>query len=90
MVEIFDYGMDADGLARLRTEDELREACRQGSLWHRCYAEHVVSEVSVNLSKKQLLRADLVEKVAEVLSETGMRTSSLFLEAAEDALAEGE
>lgn len=152
--EIFDYGMDAYGLARLRTEDELRaavvrgefvahyepavaiasgqpfssealvrwehlergllqaddfvdvaeetglvvaigevvlrEACRQGALWQGRYAEHVVSEVSVNLSKKQLLRADLVEKVAEVLSETGMWANGLSLEVAEDALAEGE
>lgn len=152
--EIFDESMDADVLARLRLEDELRaaiprgeivvhyeptvsivnertfsmealarwehpergllqagefmsvaeetglvipigemvllEACRQGVAWQERYPARVAPRVSMNVSRRQILQPDFVEKVIQALQQTGLRPRGLALEISEGVLANDE
>ncbi len=65
----------------------LREACRQGQLWHlERPHQHPPLSISVNLSVKQLQQPHLVDEVAEILAETGFAPSSLKLEITESVM----
>lgn len=64
----------------------LREACSQASEWLPERDELPELCVSVNLSARQFLQPDLVERVGEVLEETGLEGSRLGLELTESAL----
>ncbi|WP_343781810.1 EAL domain-containing protein [Alkalibacillus silvisoli] len=57
------------------------EACRQNKLWQNEGLEKV--KVSVNLSAKQFLQRNLVERVSEILEETGLESKYLELEITE-------
>ncbi|SFD46787.1 PAS domain S-box-containing protein/diguanylate cyclase (GGDEF) domain-containing protein [Lentibacillus persicus] len=59
----------------------LREACRQNKLWQDKGYQPV--SVSVNLSAKQFYQRGLVEKVKDVLRETGLNAKYLELEITE-------
>ncbi|WP_188454573.1 sensor domain-containing protein [Virgibacillus oceani] len=59
----------------------LREACRQNMAWQDKGYQRVI--VSVNLSAKQFHQKELVEKVEEILNETGLRPHYLELEITE-------
>ncbi len=61
----------------------LREACRQTALWQKQF--HGLS-ISVNLSPKQFLHADLFNVVKGVLEETGLASACLKLEITENVL----
>jgi diguanylate cyclase (GGDEF)-like protein/PAS domain S-box-containing protein len=61
----------------------LREACRQTAFWQKRFPGLTIS---VNLSPKQFLHADLVTEVERVLVETGLNAACLKLEITENAL----
>jgi diguanylate cyclase (GGDEF)-like protein/PAS domain S-box-containing protein len=63
----------------------LREACRQAVRWEAAAGSEPL-RMSVNLSAQQILQQDLVERVAEVLAETGLSAGRLTLEMTESAL----
>ena len=67
----------------------LREACRQLADWQAlpwACCGHLA--VTVNLSGKQFMQADLVCRIAEILRETGVRPGSLRLEITESTIME--
>lgn len=66
----------------------LREACQQIRCWQEMFPQHPPLHISVNVSAKQLLEADLVEYIQQVLSETGVAPSCLKLEITESSLIE--
>jgi len=66
----------------------LGEACRQRYGWQERRPYLPPSLVSANVSLKQFLQTDLVEKVAKVLRETRLRAEGLSLEVPENALME--
>jgi diguanylate cyclase (GGDEF)-like protein len=61
----------------------LREACLQLRSWRDLWDEARSWYVSVNLSGRQLIQLDLVERIAQVLQETGMEPTRLRLEITE-------
>ena len=66
----------------------LLEACRQVREWQAQFPTEPPLTVSVNLSVKQCSRADLVQKVAEVLQKTGLAAGDLKLELTESMIVE--
>jgi diguanylate cyclase (GGDEF)-like protein/PAS domain S-box-containing protein len=64
----------------------LGEACRQAAAWRRSDPAHAGMWVSVNLSTRQLLEPDLVERVLQILSESGLSPNALTLEITEGSL----
>jgi diguanylate cyclase (GGDEF)-like protein/PAS domain S-box-containing protein len=66
----------------------LREACRQARVWQDQFPSDPPLSISVNLSGKQFLQADLIERVEEILIETGLDASSLEMEITESAIIE--
>jgi diguanylate cyclase (GGDEF)-like protein len=63
----------------------LREACRQGAVWHRKRE----LAVTVNVSGRQLQTPQIVADVRDALRESGMNPQSLILELTESVLTEG-
>jgi diguanylate cyclase (GGDEF)-like protein len=66
----------------------LREACSQLRKWQQRSLSERALTMSVNLSAKQLTQADLIEKVEEVLSESGINPWQLKLEITETVVME--
>jgi diguanylate cyclase (GGDEF)-like protein/PAS domain S-box-containing protein len=65
----------------------LAEACRQLVEWQKHgSAELRTARISVNLSAKQLEQPDIVDRVRQVLAETGLAPASLRLEVTESTL----
>ncbi len=64
----------------------MREACSQMAAWRVAAPEARELTVNVNLSRKQLRHPALVERVAEILKETGLPPNALKLEIPESAL----
>ncbi|MGC2620773.1 MAG: GGDEF and EAL domain-containing protein [Acidobacteriaceae bacterium] len=65
----------------------LTEACRQLVAWRKSSrVEFQDTRMSVNLSARQFERPDLVERVRQVLKETGLGPGSLRLEVTESSL----
>ena len=64
----------------------LREACIQLMRWRRDFADKAPKGVSVNLSVRQLHDPQLLEDVANALSESGLEPSALTLEITESML----
>ncbi len=65
----------------------LAEACRQLVTWRNAgHPELAGARMSVNLSARQFERADLVERVRQVLAETDLGPGSLRLEVTESSL----
>jgi diguanylate cyclase (GGDEF)-like protein len=63
----------------------LREACRQLKTWQMQFPATPLT-ITVNLSGKQLLQADLVEQIEQILQETNLEPRSLGLEITESAI----
>ena len=61
----------------------LREACMQMSKWQHQFPESSLKFMSVNISNKQFLQADMVEYVTWVIHETNIIPSSLKIEITE-------
>ena len=72
---------EESGLIAELGDQVLRQACRAAAGW----AEPL--PVSVNLSVRQLARADLPERVAEALAESGLPAARLRLEVTESLVA---
>ncbi len=66
----------------------LRESCQQLCRWQNDYPSNPPLTMSVNLSGKQFLQTNLVERVVEILHDTKIETSSLRLEITESYLIE--
>jgi diguanylate cyclase (GGDEF)-like protein/PAS domain S-box-containing protein len=64
----------------------LGEACRQTASWRTSHVAAANLCVSVNLSTRQLLEADLVTQVRDVLEASGLEPSALTLELTEGSL----
>ncbi len=66
----------------------LRESCRQMRRWQQQYPGHCSLMLSVNLSGKQFMQADLVEQIQAVLEETEFDPRCLQLEITESVVIE--
>ncbi|MFL6263835.1 MAG: putative bifunctional diguanylate cyclase/phosphodiesterase [Thermoanaerobaculia bacterium] len=64
----------------------LREACRQLAEWQALPWASESLAVTVNLSGKQFVQADLVPRIEEILRETGIRPGGLRLEITEGTI----
>jgi diguanylate cyclase (GGDEF)-like protein/PAS domain S-box-containing protein len=64
----------------------LTECCRQTRAWQIRYPRAPALQVSVNVSTRQLVEADISAEVLTILSETGFEAKSLSLEITESAL----
>ena len=64
----------------------LEEACRQTAAWRAALPAAANLWVSVNLSTRQLVEADLVDQVRDALETTGLEPSALTLELTEGSL----
>jgi len=64
----------------------LREACRQMSVWRATYDAYANLTMSVNLSPKQFLQPNLVQDVTSLLLELGLPPSALKLELTESTV----
>jgi EAL domain-containing protein (putative c-di-GMP-specific phosphodiesterase class I) len=64
----------------------LREACRQFVEWRNDLGLAAPPSINVNLSANQLNAPDIVEKIQEILAETGMDPAALKLEITESAV----
>ena len=60
----------------------LEQACRQARSWHAQYG----TTMSINLSRKQLAQACLVDEVADVLRRTGVSPQAITLEITESVV----
>jgi diguanylate cyclase (GGDEF)-like protein/PAS domain S-box-containing protein len=66
----------------------LREACRQMAAWETMLSPEPRLTISVNLSAKQFLQANLTEQIETILRETGLSASALKLEITESTIIE--
>jgi EAL domain-containing protein (putative c-di-GMP-specific phosphodiesterase class I) len=66
----------------------LREACRQARVWQTLRGLDAPLVVSVNLSGRQFVQADLIAQIEDVLTTSGLPASSLKLEITESMLIE--
>ena len=71
-------------------EGVLRAACLQGAQWQGRYPGRVSPKVNVNVSRRQLAEENIVEKVGEILRETGMRPDNLWFDVTEGTVTEDE
>jgi diguanylate cyclase (GGDEF)-like protein/PAS domain S-box-containing protein len=71
-------------------ESLLRKACQQVLAWNGVPARDRPITMSVNLSRRQFERSDLVQQVARVLSETRLEPRALCLDVTEAVLADPE
>lgn len=62
----------------------LREACVQANIWHKNGL--LESKMSVNLSPVQICQTDLIERIKNILTETGLPANKLELEMTETVL----
>jgi diguanylate cyclase (GGDEF)-like protein len=66
----------------------LRESCHQLSIWQEKKLADASLTVSVNLSARHFLRAELIEEIDKTLQETQLNPQSLKLEITESAIME--
>jgi diguanylate cyclase (GGDEF)-like protein len=64
----------------------LREALAQCARWSERFTDRNPLIIAVNISAKQFVAADFVDKVAELLAETGARPADVCLEITESVL----
>jgi len=64
----------------------LREACRQISVWRASLIAHPYLTISVNLSAKQFLQPNLVEDIKKLLGELALPPEALKLEITESTV----
>lgn len=66
----------------------LREACLQLSTWQQLFSSEKPLTMSVNLSSVQLAQLGLIERLDQILKETGIKGNCLKLEITESAIME--
>ncbi len=64
----------------------IREACRQVRAWQTDFPAALPLMLSVNLSSKQFAHANLIDRVGEILADTGFDPTRLRLEVTESAI----
>jgi diguanylate cyclase (GGDEF)-like protein/PAS domain S-box-containing protein len=64
----------------------LNQACLQMHQWHQQFPQHRELTVNVNLSGKQFVRADLIQRIDGALAQTGLQGHHLKLEITESVL----
>jgi diguanylate cyclase (GGDEF)-like protein/PAS domain S-box-containing protein len=64
----------------------MREACRQMKEWQLRFPKQPPLTMNVNVSARQLGQPDLVERVQQIMAETGIHPTSLVAEMTESAL----
>ncbi|MGN6367512.1 MAG: sensor domain-containing phosphodiesterase [Phycisphaerae bacterium] len=64
----------------------LRTACKQFLTWRHAFGKLAPSTISVNLSRQQLARHDLLDMIRTTLAETGMQPQWLHLEITESTV----
>ena len=64
----------------------LREACHQMRTWQMQFSDRCPKYISVNLSAKLFVRPDLVERIDEILRESGLEPQNLTLEITESQI----
>lgn len=64
----------------------LREACQQMVIWKQKFPQKFPLTISVNLSAAQLAQLGLIERIDQILRETGINRESLKLEITESSL----
>lgn len=64
----------------------LRQACQQMRQWQTQFPQCKSMFMSVNISARQFSEPDLIERITEILHETGLETRSLKLEITESML----
>jgi diguanylate cyclase (GGDEF)-like protein/PAS domain S-box-containing protein len=64
----------------------LTEACRQLRTWKESFPEHRNLRISVNVSGRQLLQPDYVQKVADTLTKFGIEPDQIKLEITESVM----
>jgi EAL domain-containing protein (putative c-di-GMP-specific phosphodiesterase class I) len=64
----------------------LQEACRYAATLHERFPTEPRIHMAVNLSAKQLARAEIIDDIRAILSETGMDASTLILEITESVM----
>jgi EAL domain-containing protein (putative c-di-GMP-specific phosphodiesterase class I) len=67
----------------------LRQACRQAADWLDEYGSAAPAKLSVNVSPRQLAEPGFADRLAEVLTETGLPASWLTIEITETAVFNG-
>ena len=78
--------MEETGVITLIGEWVLQEACHQICEWQEALPAGCPIKLNVNLSARQLTQDNLVQQVAEVLTDTGLSEKSLRLEITETAI----
>lgn len=66
----------------------MREACQQMAQWQQQFPTSVPLSINVNLSGKEVMQEELVERVTSILEESGLQTGSLGLEITESVIME--
>src|SRR5438132_4726042 len=66
----------------------LQQACRDAKAWNDALPRPQTASVSVNLSGKQLVQAELIDHVREAISQSGIDARRLRLEVTESVLME--
>ncbi|HEX8459508.1 MAG TPA: EAL domain-containing protein [Pyrinomonadaceae bacterium] len=64
----------------------LRESCRQMERWQKIFPSDPPLFVSVNLSSKQFIQSDLIQRVTQIIQETKINPEGLKLEITESAV----
>ena len=82
----FIYLAEEVGLVKQIGDFVIREACREMVSLRRKFPDHRPLDVSVNLSATQLVETGFVEKLRQVLRETGLEGRRLQLEITEGAV----
>jgi diguanylate cyclase (GGDEF)-like protein/PAS domain S-box-containing protein len=66
----------------------LREACRQLARWQQLIGSERTLTMAVNLSGKQFVQLDMAPLIQQILTETGVKPTSVKLEITESAIIE--
>ncbi|MBD1935311.1 MULTISPECIES: EAL domain-containing protein [Cyanophyceae] len=64
------------------------EACRQVRAWQKQFSSNNPLTIGINLSSRQFDQSDMVERIDEIIRDTGLESSSLKLEITETCLLE--
>jgi EAL domain-containing protein (putative c-di-GMP-specific phosphodiesterase class I) len=80
----FIYIAEEIGIINIIGEWVLRSACTQLALWHAEGFDEL--KISVNMSARQLQQTDIVELIAGIIIETGIKSEWLELEITESAV----
>jgi diguanylate cyclase (GGDEF)-like protein/PAS domain S-box-containing protein len=67
-------------------EQVLSNACRQLQNWQKAFGASLSLSVSVNLSCRQLIRGEMIERIAKILESTSLDPRMLKLEMTESAI----